>query len=236
MADKEKILVVDDHVELVELVRLKLSQNGYQIITAYDGLTAEEKARTERPDMIVLDLGLPDRDGSDVAASLRREPATQHIPILMLTARASEGDIVDGFAVGADDYVTKPFSPQVLLARVQAILRRSSRGELKSHVISAGPVVMDLTRCLVTIDEEPVEMTRTEFRLLHALITAEGRAMTRPQLMKRALGEDVLVTDRTIDVHMTALRKKLGSARNLVSTVRAVGYKLADEYARKSGE
>ena len=178
---------------------------------------------------------MPGKDNNKVATTLRRDPETQQIPILMLTARAKESDIVEGFAIGADDYMTKPFSPQVLLARVEAVLRRAARGELTPDLIESGPVTIDVTRCLVTIENRDLELTRTEFRLLHALVVGKGRALTRTQLMQRAIGPDVLVTDRTIDVHVTSLRKKLGSARDMVQTVRGVGYKLAQEYVPQSG-
>ncbi len=230
------VLVVDDEADLVELICLNLERNGYDVITASDGNTALEMARKYKPDLMLLDLMLPTVDGTEVARRLRADPATAALPIVMLTAKGEETDVVVGLTVGADDYVTKPFSPKVLVARVKAVLRRSMEKANKpadrpedSQRLTAGPLVMDLDKHEVTVSGRSVKLTLTEFKLLRALVDAGGRVLSRDRLMDKAMGADIFVTDRAIDVHVTAIRKKLGDANWLVHTVRGVGYRLQDE-------
>jgi two-component system phosphate regulon response regulator PhoB len=182
------------------------------------------------PDLIVLDQMLPGMAGTEVASRLRTNPATAGIPILMLTARSQESDQVAGLAAGADDYVTKPFSTRVLLARIEALLRRASRsaGE-DSGALSLGPVTIRTDTHEVRIDGEPVKFTLTEYRLLAALVQGSGKVLSRQTLMGRAMGPGVTVTERTIDVHMTSIRKRLGQHSGLLKTVRGVGYRLTAE-------
>lgn len=228
----ETILVVDDETDLVELIKFNLERSHFRVATAHDGEAALTAARRSRPDLILLDLMLPKVSGQEVAVALKRDPATQGIPIIMLTAMSDESDVVVGLQVGADDYVTKPFSMKVLMARVAAVLRRGAAGEDVAGVLSAGPVSIDRGRHVVEVDGAPVDLTRTEFRLLEALVAARSRVLTRDQLVDRAMGPGVAVTDRTIDVHVTSLRRKLGSHRDLVETVRGVGYRFADVWRR----
>jgi len=165
--------------------------------------------------------------GIEIATKLRGDPRTAHVAIIMLTALAEEGDVVVGLHAGADDYITKPFSMSVLVARIAAVLRRPASSQAaKARTLSAGPISMDLDRHRVTVDGQGLALTLTEFRLLSAIIGASGRVLGRDQLIDRAMGRDVIVTDRTIDVHMTALRKKLGEARKYIQTVRGIGYRL----------
>lgn len=228
MARRKKVLVVDDERDLVELIGLNLVRNGYEVISAHDGATGLDMARKLMPDLIVLDVMMPGLSGRDVTTALKSDPKTAGIPIVMLTAKTEETDIIVGLSLGADDYVTKPFSMKVLLARVGAVLRRKAALEPASAMLSSGPVVIDQSKHEVTVQGKPVNMTPTEFKLLTALFQANGRVLSRDKLMDRAMGADVFVTDRAIDVHITAVRKKLGDYAWMVHTVRGVGYRLLE--------
>jgi two-component system phosphate regulon response regulator PhoB len=228
MARRKKILVVDDERDLVELIALNLQRSGYEYLVAHDGNTGLEMARKQSPDLIVLDLMMPGMSGQDVAARLKGDPATATIPILMLTAKSEETDIIVGLSMGADDYVTKPFSMKVLMARITAVLRRRSSGEASQGVLISGQVLIDQSKHEVTVHGRPINLTPTEFKLLTALFSARGRVLSRDQLMDRAMGTDVFVTDRAIDVHITAVRKKLGEFAWMVHTVRGIGYRLLE--------
>ena len=230
---KRRVLVVDDEKDLVDLITYNLVRNGYEVLSAYNGAEALELAQREPPDLVILDLMLPGLDGTEVARRLRADARTAATPIVMLTAKGEETDVVVGLTLGADDYVTKPFSMKILLARINTVLRRSEQvgadgGAGESGVLSAGPLTIDTSKHEVTVGGEPVKLTLTEFKLLTALVSARGRVLTRDQLMDKAMGTDVFVTDRAIDVHITAIRKKLGSANWLVHTVRGVGYRLQE--------
>lgn len=224
----EKILVVDDEQDLVEAIRFNLERSQYKVLTAGDGESAIDLATRERPDLILLDIMLPRVNGRDVTLALKGNSATRNIPIIMLTALTGENDVVLGLQIGADDYVTKPFSMEVMLARVAAVLRRKAAGGEKETVLRAGPVLVDRARHIIEVDGTAIQVTLTEFRLLEALVTARSRVLSRDQLMAKAMGPDIAVTDRTIDVHITSLRRKLGRHRDLVETVRGVGYRFAD--------
>ena len=228
MSQTARILVVEDEADLLEAIRFNLERNKYSVLTASDGQAAIETATREKPDLVLLDLMLPRVNGRDVTVSLKSNSSTKSIPIIMLTAMSAENDVVLGLQIGADDYVTKPFSMEVLLARVAAVLRRKGGAVEKDAVLKAGPVHVDRSRHVVELDGSPIPVTLTEFRLLEALISARSRVLSRDQLMAKAMGPDVAVTDRTIDVHITSLRRKLGNHRELVETVRGVGYRCAD--------
>jgi len=235
---KRRVLVVDDEKDLVELITYNLGRNGFEVLTAYNGNDALDVAQREVPDLVVLDLMLPGIDGTEVARRLRADSRTAGVPIVMLTAKGEETDVVVGLTLGADDYVTKPFSMKILLARITTVMRRHEQaagagaggpgGAGDGGVLKAGPLAIDLSRHEVTVDGEPVRLTLTEFKLLSSLVAARGRVLTRDQLMDKAMGPDVFVTDRAIDVHVTAIRKKLGAANWLVHTVRGVGYRLQE--------
>lgn len=222
------ILFVEDEKDLLELVKFNLERRGYQVLTCSDGETAIESAQRHAPDLIILDLLLPKKSGREVAAALKADPTTRPIPIIMLTALSSDMDVLMGFQIGADDYVPKPFSIEVLLARVAAVLRRRAPAASEKSVLRAGPITIDRARYVVEVDGQPVAVTITEFRMLDALVSARSRVLTRDQLMSKALGPDIAVADRTIDVHITSLRRKLGPRRELLETVRGVGYRFAD--------
>jgi DNA-binding response OmpR family regulator len=228
MPRRKKILVVDDERELVELISMNLQRNGYDTVTAHDGSTGLDIARKQKPDLIVLDIMMPGLSGRDVTVALKGDPDTATIPILMLTAKTEETDIIVGLSMGADDYVTKPFSMKVLMARVAAVLRRKAAIEPAQVLLAAGPVVIDQSKHEVTVAGKPINMTPTEFKLLTAIFSARGRVMSRDQLMDRAMGTEVFVTDRAIDVHITAVRKKLGDCAWMVHTVRGIGYRLLE--------
>jgi len=215
---------------MAELIAMRLRREHYKVTVCGDGLSAVDTILADPPDLIVLDLMLPGISGTEITARLRANRKTAGVPILMLTALAEESDIVVGLHVGADDYMTKPFSMSVLVARIAALLRRAeSQQGAGTEILSAGPIDIDLARHRVKVDGREVTLTLTEFRLLAAIVGASGRVLQRDRLIDVAMGDTAIVTDRTIDVHMTALRKKLGPARKYIQTVRGLGYKLAED-------
>jgi len=227
---RERILVVDDEEDILELVGYNLRKEGYEVECVDTGEKALNAARSRVPDLIVLDLMLPGANGLEVCRILKNDPATTHVAIVMLTARGEEADIVAGLELGADDYVTKPFSPRVLAARVRAVLRRKSAEVTDDESpIKVGDLHVHPGRHEVLVGGEPVDLTLTEFRILHFLARRPGWVFTRYQLVDGARGPDAIVTDRSVDVHMVSLRRKLGDLGNLIETVRGVGYRLRDE-------
>lgn len=226
MATKPCILVVDDEPETLELVEIHLRQAGFDVIGAEDGTTALQKARARLPHLIVLDLMLPEVDGLEVCKLLRRDPTTASIPILMLTARATEVDRVLGLELGADDYVTKPFSPRELVLRVRKLLERKAAAE-PSEVLQFGDLVIDVPAHRVTVANQPVNLTATEFKLLTTLAQRRGRVQSREQLLRDVWEYAPTVDSRTVDTHMRRLREKLGPAARHLETVRGVGYRFS---------
>ncbi len=227
---RERILVVEDEGDLREVVAYNLAREGFKVVTAAGGATALERLERERPDLVLLDLMLPDVDGLEVCRRIRRHPELGATPIVMLTAKAEETDVVLGLGVGADDYVTKPFGVAELIARVKAVLRRvqPAEDEVGPHAVQRGPVRIDPARHEVTVDGGAVHFTATEFRLLHYLAARPGRVFPRDALLRHALGDDESRLDRNIDVHVRAIRHKLGAHRDLIETVRGVGYRFRD--------
>jgi len=227
---KERILVVDDEADIRELVEYNLAKEGYKVACAANGEEALKKARAGVPDLMVLDLMLPGGDGLEVCRTLKGDPKTQRIPIVMLTAKGEESDIVAGLELGAADYVTKPFSPRVLVARVRAVLRRGAAKPLdESAAITAGGLAIHPGRHEVLVKSKAVDLTATEFRILHFLARRPGWVFTRYQIVDAARGEDAAVTDRSVDVHIVSLRRKLGPSGGKIETVRGVGYRFKDE-------
>jgi phosphate regulon transcriptional regulator PhoB len=224
----ERILVVDDEPDLLELVRVNLDQAGYAVETAASGRVALERLRRAPPDLVVLDLMLPDVSGTEICRQLRADPELSGLPVIMLTAKSDEVDRVVGLELGADDYVTKPFSPRELVLRVRAVLRRRSSGEPRRGVLSHGLLQLDAVRHRCHVEGHEVELTAKEFDLLHGLMQRPGRVMTRDQLIDDVWGSDVAVTTRTIDTHLKRLREKLGPVGHLIETVRGVGYRFAE--------
>jgi DNA-binding response OmpR family regulator len=223
MTEPRHLLVVDDEKDLVDLLTYNLRKAGYQVSSATTGLRALQAVTERRPDLILLDVMLPELTGTEVAARLRANPETSTIPIIMLTAKGGEADQLVGLSVGADDYVVKPFSPRVLLARVEAVLRRTSRPPDQREELALGPITINLETREAFLDAEPLKLTLTEFRLLSSLLAANGRVLSRQVLMSNAMGPGV--TERTIDVHITAIRKKLGPYAGIIKTSRGTGYR-----------
>ncbi len=225
----KKVLIVEDEPDMVELLRWNLEKEGYRVEAARDGIAALEAARRFGPDLVVLDLMLPGLDGFEVLKRLRAGRTSAHVPVILLTARTAETDRVVGLELGADDYVTKPFSPRELAARIKAILRRAARAAEGPPILEAGPVRIDTGKREVTVAGTPVPLTATEFDLLRFLAERPGRALTRSELIDGALGEDAVVTDRVIDAHVAAIRRKLGEAGAAwIETVRGYGYRFRE--------
>jgi two-component system alkaline phosphatase synthesis response regulator PhoP len=223
------VLVVDDSPDIIRLTRDYLEHAGFAVVTATNAESALHAARTRQPDLMVLDLGLPDRDGLDVARAIRRDG---DLPIIMLTARAEESDTLVGLEIGADDYVTKPFSPRELVARVRAVLRRGEATRAGSEVIRTGTLVLDLGRMLVTVEGRAVTLTATEFQLLASLARQPGRVFTRAQLLDAIHGVAIESYERAIDAHIKNIRRKIEPdprSPRMLLTVFGVGYRLADE-------
>ncbi len=226
---KEIILVVDDEEDILELVDHTLSRGGFKVLRAKTGEEALDLARTGKPSAVLLDLMLPEMDGLTVARLLKGDQMTRDIPIIMLTARGEEPDIVIGLEIGADDYVTKPFSPRVLLARVKALLRRHTKEDPETiKAIHIHNIFIDPGKHQVTVDDKILQLTFTEFSILHLLARRPGWVFTRSQIVDAVKGEDYFVTDRAVDVQIVGLRKKLGEAGSLIETVRGIGYRLKE--------
>jgi len=224
---KPKILIIEDERSLVEVLTYNLEREGYEVFVANDGQEGLRQAQLKLPDLIVLDLMLPLKPGLEVCRDLRGGARTKDIPIIMVTARAEESDELVGFATGADDYVAKPYSMKVLIQRIKKELRRSQLQDetpTAAQIISQG-VVIDRHSHRALYHGQELPLTPTEFRLLEVLLRQTGRAFTRYELMDAAIGEDAIVLERTIDVHVKSLRKKLGEAGELIETVRGVGYR-----------
>lgn len=226
---KGNILIVDDEEDILELVRYNLSKEGYSVTCVTSGEEALSNARSNLPDLLILDLMLPGVDGIDVCRILKNDQKTEAIPIIMLTAKGEESDIITGLEMGADDYITKPFSPRILLARVKAVLRRK-RNEFqdKSRIIKIHDLLINPGRHEVSVKDRHIDFTRTEFRILQFLAQRPGWVFTRYQIVDDVQGEDYPVTERSVDVHIVALRKKLGSSGKYIETVHGVGYRFKE--------
>lgn len=222
------VLVVEDEHDLQDLLRFNLEREGYSVMTADTGERALDLAQRAAPDLILLDLMLPGVDGLTVCKTLRAEAATASIPVVMLTAKGEEADIVLGLELGADDYITKPFSPRVLLARIGAVLRRGEDNSTDNQVIRHDALVIDPSRHSASIGDETLVLTATEFKLLHVLVSHAGRVYTRQQLIETLHDEHTVVTERSIDVHVVSLRRKLTDMGTALQTVRGIGYRFAE--------
>jgi two-component system phosphate regulon response regulator PhoB len=225
---KLKILVVEDDRSLAEVLTYNLKQAGYEVLVATDGQDGLLQAQIKSPDIVILDLMLPVIDGLDVCRRLRADASTRDMLILMLTAKSEESDQIVGFSLGADDYVAKPFSVKVLLERIKALRRRRSGEVASDEVTTKQGVTVDRRRHQASAEGKTLQLTRSEFRLLDTLIRQPGRVFHRTELIDAALGEDTMVMERTIDVHIRALRRKLGESADVIETVRGVGYRYRD--------
>lgn len=226
---RSHILVVDDEPDILELIRYNLAQNGYRVTEVLSGEEALVQVRVQLPDLVILDLMLPGVDGLEVCRALKRDARTAAIPVLMLSARSEDADVVAGLELGADDYLTKPFSPRVLIARVRAILRRQQvvAADENAEVIR-GDLVIRPGQHEVLVTAQPVYLTLTEFRVLHLLAQRPGWVFTRNQIIDAAQGEDASVTARSVDVHIVSLRRKLGSCGDAIETIRGIGYRFKE--------
>ncbi len=228
MAGKS-ILIVEDDEDILELVRYNLAKEGYVVAEVRSGEEAMRFVDSKKPDLVVLDLMLPGLDGLEICKLIKSDEKTRNIPVVMLTAKGEESDIVIGLELGADDYITKPFSPRVLIARVRAVLRRKARESSDdSAVIRIDNLVIHPGRNEVSLNDELVDLTFTEFRVLHFLALRPGWVFTRDQIVDAVRGDGYSVTARSVDVHIVGLRKKLGSAREFIETVRGVGYRFRE--------
>ncbi|QDV13571.1 Phosphate regulon transcriptional regulatory protein PhoB [Rosistilla oblonga] len=225
-----KVLVVEDDLSVAEVLVYNLKKEGFEVSRALDGRDALNQARLKLPDLVILDVMLPSLNGLEVCRTLRASEDTKNISILMLTAKSEDSDQIAGFSIGADDYVCKPFSVAVLLQRVKALLRRREQAAAikNQDIVSYKSVSVDRRRYKAAVGEEPLDLTRSEFRLLDTLIRQPGRVFDRAELIDAALGEDTMVLERTIDVHIRALRKKLGAYADVIETVRGVGYRFSE--------
>ncbi|MEW6657665.1 MAG: response regulator transcription factor [Thermodesulfobacteriota bacterium] len=223
---KEQILVIEDDEDILQLLKYNLAKEGYQVAAAVSGEGALRALKPNLPDLVLLDLMLPGMDGLEVCRLLKREAKTSRIPIIMLTAKGEEADIVTGLELGADDYITKPFSPRVMLARVRTVLRRrQAEPPPAGATIKRHELVMDPGRHEALVNGQPLDLTLTEFRLLHLLASRPGWVFTRDQIVKGVHGDDYPASDRSVDVQVVSLRKKLGSCGKYLETVRGVGYR-----------
>jgi len=224
----ESVLIVDDEEDVIELVRYNLDRSGYRVEAANSGEEALAKARGKLPDLVILDLMLPGMDGIEVCKKLKSDVKTEGVPILMLTAKGEEADIVAGLELGADDYVTKPFSPKVLMARVRRILHRAVSRDMEKPPLKVHDLTIDPGRRELLVKGKRVNLTFTEFNILYALAKRPGLVFTRYQIIDAIHGDDYLVTDRAVDVQIVSLRRKLGSCSSYIETVRGVGYRFKD--------
>jgi DNA-binding response OmpR family regulator len=220
------ILVADDEPDLLELIEYNIANQGHSVLTACDGVEALKSAVARIPDLVILDVMMPKLTGIEVAKRMRAQSETAGIPIIMLTAKAEESNELEGLGAGADDYITKPFSMQILLARIEALVRRSQGPASGATHLTLGPITIDLSKHEARVGGSPISLTITEFRLLCTLINEPGQVLTRQALISAAIGPEVTVTARTIDVHVTAIRRKLKNHGTMISTVRSVGYRI----------
>ena len=230
MTKGERIVVIEDEADILEVLQYNLAREGYRVVPCRDGEQGLQQIRDGNPDLVLLDLMLPGLDGLEICRRLKADPLTARVPVVMVTAKGEESDVVLGLQLGADDDVTKPFSPRELLARIKAVLRRGPLREERAggeRIVRDG-LVIDGVSHRVTVDGEPITLTATEMRLLHFLAAHPGRVFTRDQLVSRVIGDRAVVIDRNIDVHIGAIRKKLGPYRGLIATLRGVGYRFQD--------
>jgi two-component system phosphate regulon response regulator PhoB len=226
---KSKILVIEEDRSLADLLEYNLTNSGYEVFCAYDGQSGLNQARSKNPDLIILDAVLPVVDGVEVCRELRAVAATRETPIMMLTtAKSDETDPLVEYSLGADDYVEKPFSVRVLMERMKSLLRRRDRNLGGADVVNIGRVAVDRIKHQASVDQKPIDLTPSEFRLLDTMMRQPGRAFDRTELIDLALGTDAMVLERTIDVHIRSLRKKMGDVANTVETVRGIGYRFRE--------
>jgi two-component system phosphate regulon response regulator PhoB len=225
----KSILVVDDEKDIRELLQFTLGKEGYDVICTGNGNDAISMVEKHAPNLVILDGMLPGMDGNDICYKLKNDKSTMHIPVIMLSARSDETDQIIGLRLGADDYIPKPFSPKILIAKVSAILRRSEKirqDDNKDEIISHAGIIMNRADFSVTLNDEAMQLTTVEYNLLYFLCRKPGRVYTRERILEEIRGDDVIITGRTVDVHILALRRKLGDQAELIETIRGVGYRI----------
>jgi two-component system, OmpR family, alkaline phosphatase synthesis response regulator PhoP len=226
---KQKLLLIEDEEDIADLIKLQAEISGYKFCHSFDGLNGYEAIVREKPDLIILDIMLPGQNGLEVCRKVKANGDLKHIPIIMISAKSEETDVVLGLELGADDYVTKPFSPRILLSRVKAVTRRHEEGEKSSPLITFGDFSLEAEKYLLKKKDKPIALTLSEFSILKKLSQNVGKVLTRNQLLDSLQNDDAFVVDRNIDVHIAALRKKLGPHFDYIETVRGVGYRFRDE-------
>lgn len=226
---KPKILLIEDEEDIAALIKLQSEISGYKMTVEVDGLNGLRAIERDKPDLIILDIMLPGLNGLDVCRKVKANAELKNIPIILISAKSEEIDVILGLELGADDYVTKPFSPKVLFSRIKAVLRRHSEAQPAPEVLSFGPFVMELSSYTIKKKDKPIALTLSEYGILSRLAAQKGKVLTRNQLLDDLQNDDAFVVDRNIDVHVAALRKKLGPAFDWIETVRGVGYRFKDE-------
>lgn len=226
---KPKILLIEDEEDIAALIKLQADLSGYKMLIETDGLNGYRAIEKEKPEIIILDIMLPGMNGLDVCRKVKNHAELKHIPIILISAKSEELDVVLGLELGADDYVTKPFSPKVLFSRVKAVMRRKAEPEVVPHLLQFGPFSMDIDKYQVRRKDKTFTLTLSEFGILRRLVANRGKVLTRNQLLDDLQNDDAFVVDRNIDVHIASLRKKLGPNFDYIDTVRGVGYRFKEE-------
>ncbi|MEC7839750.1 MAG: response regulator transcription factor [Chlamydiota bacterium] len=226
---KPTILLIEDEEDIAALIKLQAEMSGYKLHVEVDGLNGLLAIKREKPDLVILDLMLPGQSGLDVCRKMKNDDELKNIPVIMISAKSEEIDVVLGLELGADDYVTKPFSPKVLFSRVRAVMRRGKEKEKAPKILHFGPFTMEVDRYQIKRGEEQIALTLSEFGILKRLIASRGKVLTRNQLLDDVQNDDAFIVDRNIDVHIAALRKKLGPSFKYIETVRGVGYRFKED-------
>ncbi|MCH9633768.1 MAG: Transcriptional regulatory protein WalR [Chlamydiae bacterium] len=234
MASKKRIILVEDEEDIAAFIKLQADMSGYLLHVEVDGINGLKAIERERPDLVVLDIMLPGLNGFDVCRRMKSNPELKNIPIIIISAKSDELDVVLGLELGADDYVAKPFSPKVLFSRVKAVLRRGSEDQKKAKTLHFGEFILEVDSYLLKRGDENITLTLSEFGIIKRLLLNRGRVLTRNQLLDDIQNDDSFIVDRNVDVHIAALRKKLGPKFNWIETVRGVGYRLKDDLLEES--
>ena len=229
MAQKKKVLLIEDDEDIGALVKLQAELSGYRLQVEVDGVNGFLAVQREKPDLVILDIMLPGQNGYDVCRKIKNTQGLKNIPVIILSAKSEELDIVLGLELGADDYVTKPFSPKVLFSRIKAVMRRGKEAEKAPKVLNFGEFILEVDRYLLRNKEAVIPLTLSEFGILKRLIANKGKVLTRNQLLDDINNDDAFIVDRNIDVHIASLRKKLGPDFNWIDTVRGIGYRFKDK-------
>lgn len=235
MSQKKRIVMIEDEEDIAALIKLQGEISGYKLHVEVDGINGYRAIEREKPDLVILDVMLPGENGLDVCRKIKANPETKNIPVIILSAKGDEIDIVLGLELGADDYVPKPFSPKVLFSRIKAVLRRGKETEKSARMVKFGEFILDIDRYLLRLKDKSFPLTLSEFGILRRLVSNRGKVLTRNQLLDDINNDDSFIVDRNIDVHIASLRKKLGPTFDWIETVRGIGYRFREESLCKSG-